>query len=312
MAVQAKQLGFIPSEQINVADYNRLLSKSDMGVYAYSWYMNIVSSKWGIVTNHNQKVFIPIAFKLRPGYKNMYQPFFCMFTVPVNINEEDLVNFLEVLQHNFTHVELHLPFKYKGPLPAGMEATERIRQEVKIDSYTRIKKNYSDNAIRSIKKADKAELELKYDIEPETVVKEFSQNKGADLGDIKPDDLKRLNQLITTAIKNKAGFTVGCYSGDELLASAFFLTHDNRLIYLKGSVNDAGKKQGAMYFIFDSVIKEMGNNFLILDFGGSNVKSVADFYHRLGGKDVTYTRIQSKPRGMTKLVSTLKKLRRRK
>ncbi|MFI5203643.1 MAG: hypothetical protein ACHQF2_04025, partial [Flavobacteriales bacterium] len=182
MAAPTKQLGFIPSEEINFTDYDRFLSKSDMGVYAYSWYMNIVSAKWGIITNHNQKVFMPIAFKLRPGYKNVYQPFFCMFTVPVNVNEEDFINFLDILQHNFSNVELHLPFKYKGKLPDGMVATERIRQEVKIDSYTRIKKNYSDNAVRSIKKADKNELTIAYDIKPETVVKEFSQNKGADLG----------------------------------------------------------------------------------------------------------------------------------
>jgi hypothetical protein len=306
-----KNLEFIPFDKIKTTEYNRVLEKTEMGVYAMSWYMNIVSVKWGIISNPQQKVFLPVAFKNRLGYDNVYQPFFCMFMVPVNIYEENFFTYLQILKEHFHHVEMHLPFRYTGKLPHGMIATDRIRQEVRIDSYTRIHKNYSDNALRSIKKAGKAELQVQYNIKPELVVKEFSKNKGADIGDIKAEDFKRLNMLITASITHDKGFTIGCYNGDELLASAFFLKHDDRLVYLKGSVNEQGKKLGAMYFIFDEVIKELGHEYQLLDFGGSNIKSVAGFYHRLGGKDITYTRITTQPTGVAKIVSTLKKLRRK-
>jgi hypothetical protein len=282
-----------------------------MGVYGLSWYMNIVSVKWGIVSNNQRKIFLPVAYKTRPGYKNIYQPFFCMFTVPVNINETNLNFFLEGMKENFSQVELHLPFVYKGKLPSGITSTLRIRQEMKIDSYKKVRANYSENASRLIKKAEKTDILLKYDISPYEVTKAFANAKGADLKDIKPEDLKRLNTLFTSCIAHDAGFTVGCFQNNELIASAFFLQHDKRLIYLKGSVNETGKKIGAMYYLFDQVIKEKGNNFSILDFGGSNIKSVYDFYHKLGGKDVSYSRITTVPKGVARIVAGLKKIRRK-
>jgi hypothetical protein len=298
--------GFIPSEELKPAEYDKFLAMDDMGVYALSWYMDTVAPKWGIVSNSNQKVFLPIAYKSRTGYKNVYQPFFTMFTIPVNINGDDLFFYLQTLQENFDYTEIHLPFVYNGKLPSGMTAAKRVRQEMRIDSYPLIRENYSDSVVRSLKKAEKAELRLEYNIKPEDVTTQFFNNKGPGLDDIKTDDIKRLNRLIAAAIKNNAGFTVGCYSGKELLATAFFLTHGKRLIYLKGSVNETGKNSGAMYFIFDAVIKEKGNDFAMLDFAGSNVTNVSEFYHRLGGKDVPYTRITSTAKGMAKFIQRIK------
>lgn len=73
-------------------------------------------------------------------------------------------------------------------------------------------------------------------------------------------------------------------------AVACFFVYKNSLTYIHGSVNELGKKSGAMYFLFHELLTRAEKEGLeFVDFGGSNQEPVANFYRSFGGKDQAYS-----------------------
>lgn len=102
-------------------------------------------------------------------------------------------------------------------------------------------------------------------------------------------------------VKRKGAETLGVYDKeDRLCAAAFFMKSDNRITFLKSGVTDYGKANGAMHFLFDTIIKKYSATNNILDFGGSSVETVARFYKNFGSKDCVY--LQLKKNSLSRLV----------
>ena len=53
-----------------------------------------------------------------------------------------------------------------------------------------------------------------------------------------------------------------------------------------------GKTKGAMYLLIDYFVKQYSGNKYDLDFGGSSVESVAQFYKKFGAKDYVYLQVE--------------------
>lgn len=274
-------LRFILLDQSQREKWDRLvLSSPEKTIYQLSWYMDIISDgSWGIVTDENITTGLPIAFKKRTGYKNVYQPFYSMYFNVINplcaIEE-----YLNVIGNEFHQIHITTQTKAKN-------AKTRTCQVLHLKKGI----SYSENAERLIKKARKEGLEVFKHDNGKSVVDLFRKNKGAELKEYKPKDFERLEKLIDSSVKHKNGFCISVSKGKQVLASGFFLTLDDTIIFLKGAVNDAGKKIGAMYLLMDHVITESKSTYTVFDFGGSNNKKVAEFYHKLGGRDITYNEI---------------------
>lgn len=263
-----------------------LLRSNNAYVYGLSWYLDTVCGEhgWGLITNKEITTGLPIAFKKRWGYKNIYQPFYTMFFDVVNpIGSIDV--YLEAIGTLYHHV--HLTCQEK---PLKFPSVNRIRQEMSMQNFD-FKQSFSENAFRLIKKAQKSQLVFSTSTKSREVVNLFKKNKGKELKEYKNKHFTILNQLINECVKRKTGFCAHVEQDGEILAAGFFITFYNRIIFLKGAVNPKGKKNGAMYFLMHQVINQSKEIFNCFDFGGSNAKQVAEFYHKLGGKDVNYAEI---------------------
>lgn len=266
-------------------------------IYALSWYLDITAKeKWMLVTNEKMDLGFPIACKKRTGYSNIYQPFYTMFFNPAgHLSIDDAIETGIKKNHH-----LHITTETK---PTKHSFKERVRQELSLDNFT-----YSENALRQVKKAVKNQLEFSYHESAAGVVKLFKDNKGKELKEYKTTDFSTLKLLIEKSIEKKHGFCAQVKTGNTILASGFFLTYGNRIIFLKGGVSDEGKDMGAMYFLMHHVMEDAKNKYRIFDFGGSNNKNVAVFYHRLGGKDVTYYEVEIDQRNILhKMIGKLRK-----
>ncbi len=304
--------------------WDKLVMESENGnVYSLSWYLDCVTNNsWGLITNKTITTGLPIAFKKRTGYKNVFQPFYTMYfdvINPIGVIEK----YLKIVANEFNH--FHITTQSKS---IGLNVNERIRQEMVLENG--FEKKYSENARREIKKAGKHNLEFGFHENAKEVVSIFKNNKGADLKEYKKADFARLGQLIDVCIKHKHGFCAHVKYEDQILASGFFITYKNRIIFLKGGITDLGKKSGAMYYLMDGVfrkkleirnqkseiqspesnISSLTSNVsrLIFDFGGSNSKNVGDFYRKLGGKNISYNEIVIDKRNLFhKVMGKLKK-----
>jgi hypothetical protein len=307
------QLKFIILNEKQKGLWNKCVNDSVNGnIYSLSWYLDCVTNNsWGLITNDEITTGLPVAFKKRTGYKNVYQPFYTMFFDVINpIGDIDL--YLECIQNEFHKIHITTQ-SYNQQLVAK----SRVRQEMKLNSgFT---KNYSENAIRQIKKAEKAELNFDTHSNAKEVVTIFKKNKGSELKEYKAADFKRLGELIDVCLKHKHGFCAHVKMGKDVLASGFFIHYKTRVIFLKGGLTETGKKTGAMYYLMDQVMnhilkpesrtgKSEKDEIETFDFGGSNNKNVGDFYRKLGGKDLPYLEINIDKRNIIqKVIGKLKK-----
>lgn len=296
------ELCFIIPNEKQKKQWDKLVYESNEGnIYALSWYLDCVSNnQWGLITNAQITTGLPIAFKKRTGYKNVYQPFYTMYFDVINPMDE-IDNYLDVIQHDFH--KIHITTQSYNHNLIGQA---RKRQEMRLDAN--FIKNYSENAIRQLKKAEKSNLVFESHSNAKEVVSIFRNNKGRELKEYKSADFKKLEDLIDSSIKHNHGFCARVKKNEEVLASGFFLTYKNRIIFLKGGVSDEGKKTGAMYFLMDRIINLNVNTFQVFDFGGSNNKNVGDFYRKLGGKDVQYFEIELDKRNiLQKVIGKMRK-----
>jgi hypothetical protein len=148
-----------------------------------------------------------------------------------------------------------------------------------------IRSGYSTNVKRSLKKA--ADLKLKA-ITYQDFQTFFVTQKGENLGSLKKESWLRLAQLFVKAKAMNAAFCVGAFDQERLVASALFFKWKDQLYFMKGTLNDAGKKTGALVYLIDAVLEKYVDECRVLDFIGSNQESIASFYRKFGATDHKY------------------------
>lgn len=281
---------FISRNKIKDEEWNKLLEKLPGGnVYSLSWYMDALSEDWMIARDEKGKNLMLFPFKKKAGVKLIYQPFFSREIVCSLDEKHSPAKIIEKLPKDFRQVEFSLR-DIRGIDPKKFKVEKWKHQVLSLDNeYSQISKGYHDNAKRSIKKAQKENLKLILSDDVDAVIHLFRKSKGDEIKEIKPGDYKKLKSLMETGIKNKKGFCVHILGADDSIISAgYFFDWNNKLIYLKGSANEKGKKVGAMYFMFDELIKKYAGKRLQLDFGGSRITNVATFYKKFGAEDSEY------------------------
>jgi hypothetical protein len=184
--------------------------------------------------------------------------------------------------------------------------TEKKVQFIELkNDYDSIKKKYSENLIRNLKKAEK-NLHIEKNINAGTVINSFRQAQGKILKEFRKENYQQLLHLMKQLESRNMLQTIGAYNAQgKLCASASFMKNHGRIIYLKGGATEEGKQKGAMHIIMDSVIKENAGADFIFDFGGSSVESVARFNKNFGAKEYVYLHL--KKNNLPKAIGWMKK-----
>jgi hypothetical protein len=281
---------FISRNKINDEEWNNLLEKIPGGnVYSLSWYMDSLAENWMVARDAKSKNVMLFPYKKKAGLKLIYQPFFSREIV-CNLDEKHSpASIIEKLPKDFRQVEFSLR-DIRGIDSKKFKVDKWKHQFLSLeDDYSKISKGFHDNAKRSIKKAQKENLKMVLSHDVDAVIDLFRKSKGDEIKEIKTTDYRKLKVLMDTGIKNKKGFCVHVLDADgSIISAGYFFDWNNKLIYLKGSANEKGKKIGAMYFMFDELIKKYAGKKSQLDFGGSRITNVATFYKKFGAEDSEY------------------------
>ena len=68
---------YISHSKLNKVKWDKCISNSfNERIYAYSWYLDIISENWNAIIYKNYKAVFPVIFKNRILFKKYYQPFF--------------------------------------------------------------------------------------------------------------------------------------------------------------------------------------------------------------------------------------------
>jgi hypothetical protein len=290
-------ISYTERKEIDENKWNACIEKAFNGnLYGYAWFLDIVADQWdALVENDYERVF-PLVNKKKFGISYIYQPFFTQqlgLYSTTKLDADVLNAFIKAIPLKFKRIEINLNTLNKS---AEKEFTiiSQLNHELDlIHSYDQISKGYSENLVRNIKKAEKAELSISKNIKPDDIIALFRTNRGKEIGHLHDKDYLRLKRIAYTAMHKGIGNIQGVYDQqNQLVAGAFFILSNNKAIFLFSGLGEEGRKAGAMPFLIDQFIRTHAGQHLTFDFDGSNDSDLARFYRSFGSKECTYQRLE--------------------
>jgi len=291
---------YLFNEDIDRRKWDEAVARSYNGiVYAYSWYLDIVSPEWGALVKDDYKSMMPLTWRKKYGIHYLFQPFFTqqLGVFSIEKSDADLVQqFLAAIPEQFRFVEINLnTFNLFNPSNlSNISIKQNLTHELDlIESYENLAKNYSENLKRNLKKAESNKLQYLISNQPEPVVKLFRENRGAGIAMLKENDYRILIQLIYQAVHlGKASVINVLNNHNELCAGAFIIESNSKAVFLFSGLSAEGKNQSAMPFLIDSFIKQNAGKNMTFDFEGSNDVNLARFYKSFGSKECVYQQVK--------------------
>lgn len=285
---------YLQHGEINKEKWDDCINLSSGGlVYALSWYLDAVHPGWEALVENDYEVVFPLTSGKKFGINYLYQPFFNQKLGAFSRNPGEYINidpFLETLLERFSYVDIKLN---RVNRIAGKEIQVDMNINFELDLYNdieTIRSNYSENAIRNLKKFNSENIILNEENDSDILIRMFRENMGKILPKIRDIHYSGLKKVMDTAFDKGTGrMLIAKNQNGKSLAGAFFITYYNRAVFLFSANTEEGRETRAMYGIIDGFIEENAGKKLILDFEGSNDENLARFYKGFGGKFFYYS-----------------------
>ena len=291
------KIRYLKHEEIEKDKWDNCIEKAFNGIiYAYSWYLDIVSENWDALIEDDYKTVFPLTQKKKYGTNYLYPPFFTqqlgVFSIDM-LTDEKVEQFINSIPSKFKFVEIYLN-KYNTPSDIVYQLKPNKTHELDlIVSYEQLYQKYSTNTKRNIKKAINQSVSIQKNTSANEIINLFRNNRGKDLKTLMENDYNRLNQLINMLIsKNKIEIWSAYNIKNELCAGVFFVNSNHKTIFLFSGRNAEAKENGAISYLINQYIIENAQKNLIFDFEGSNDENLARFYKGFGSKEYIYYQLK--------------------
>jgi len=287
------EIKFVTSKDIDRAKWDQCIANSPFGiVYAYSWYLDRICQKWDALIWGDYLYIMPLVNNRKYGISYIYQPFFTQqlgvfsnFPTEPSIVDQLLNSIPE--QFRLTDMDLNIGNILKTP-NFGFRPNTTYHLNLQPD-ISEIRAAYNSNTKRNIQKAIQNKISISPVIDIERFLEFTKDNLHEKSPEIKQKHYQSLLKVIRYALDHQLGEIYGAWdSGNNLVASVFFVTSNQKCIYLAASSNQTGIEGSAMFLLIDTFIQNNAGKNLILDFEGSNIPGIARFYKGFGAMAETY------------------------
>jgi len=287
----------VKNSLIDRTAWDLCVSRSVNGtVYAYSWYLDIVSDGWDALISGDYETIFPLTFRKKYGVSYLYQPFFTqqlgIFSIR-HITPEIVGSYLKAIPKKYLLAEINLN-SFNRPDESEWTVLQNVNFELDlIEPYDILRKRYAQNTIRNIARALRSEVSIAANTRPEDIVSLFRMNTGRRFGQLKEKDYKRLLRLVYECLRSSKAVCYGAYTCENTLcAGAIMVFSQRKVIFLFSGTDEVARTNGAMSLLIDHFIQDSAGNHLTLDFEGSNDVNLARFYSSFGSTCVEYPSIQ--------------------
>jgi hypothetical protein len=263
--------------------------------YGYTWFLDIVCEDWlGLVVGE-YKIVMPIVLGKKFGIQYSYQPFFTQqlgIYGDMPLSQETVNAFMAAIPKEIKYLEMSLNESNYSPSNGEITRRNNYLLDLKPD-YVKIREKYSGNVLRKMRKAEKANLMMHTMLKPEEFADFYRQHTAPKVEGFKDKHYYMMMRLIYKSMQYNMGFLIGVQNQDkELLAANFFINHPQRLINLMPTSSSRGNDFGAMAFLMDHVISSNAGQYKYLDFEGSMIEGVANFFQGFGAKPANYYHVK--------------------
>lgn len=276
---------YLLNKNIDLVKYDACISKSfNSRIYAFSWYLNCVTDSWDVLVLNNYEAVMPLPKRKKYGINYIYQaPWIQQLGVfsEIKIDKFTITKFLTKIPKKFVLIDYF--FNSENTID-----NKYIKQRVNYTLYLNkdfknIKSNYNKNRKRiSNKNFDNLLLNKKNDID---CFLKFFKTQNFNFKTHK-DSFEKLENLLKS--KNKAVNLWTVSYSNKLIGGIVWLKDKHRITYLLPVANEVAKNNNIPTFLINELIKQHQNTNYILDFEGSMIDGVAQFYKSFGAEKEIY------------------------
>jgi hypothetical protein len=289
---------FIEHLQVDTEKWDACIKRSVNSLpYAFSWYLDIVVLEWDALVLDDYQAVFPLPSRKKFLLQYSFTPFWVQQLGLFYIESEDrhlLSDFISAIPDSYRYIDLNMNH-YTSVIPSELiNIGVRSNYELRLNRpYSDMKKDYSKNLLRNLKKSNENHLQIFKNDSPKNLINLFKLDKGPKMKHFSELDYQNLERIMHVAIHKNCGQVLMAYGeGNQLQAGMFLLFGINRVIFLFSGNTSQGKKNGAMPFLIDSFFKESANSSFTFDFEGSDDKDLARFYKGFGGKNHSYQNLK--------------------
>lgn len=282
-------------QEIDLEKWDECILKAQNGnLFCMSWYLNIIHPNWkALILEGNNKYLavIPLLESHRWGLTFHKQPPLAQLLGPVYFKELKVASGNEICkQFKKRYVLYKYPSKEKF-LSVCHSLVEHYNYVLPLDKpYKKICSGYRRDRKYRIKQAKANELNIKEADSPSKLLTLFRQEVVPKIaGGVSQTSLNHINDIAQYVIDHKNGFLLEASNQkNQTLSAALFIIFRERIIYINSATNNEGRQKNANTLILDWVIEKFAYRNYTLDFEGSDVPGIADFFKSFGAMAETY------------------------
>lgn len=289
---------YVTYDNIDFDKWDECIDKSVNGIfYAYSWYLDMCASPWDALILEDYQAVMPLPKRKKHGILYIYQPYFIQQLGVFSrhrLSAETTEKFIGAIPSLFRYANFNL--NVYNQLPHGFDALSDRGVTHELDlilPYDRLRKNYSDNIKRNIKKAQKNGVFVTPNARPEDIIRMFRAQKKPYHVPFKETDYKVLKHLIYAGIHKGMVDVLAAYSDtNNICAGIVFYKSHGKAVWLFSGATPEARENGAMSLLVDHFIQTNAGKEMVLDFEGSSNPGLARFYKGFGSKKCTFLQIR--------------------
>ena len=256
-------------------------------VYAKIDFLDLMSDQWDAIVIDNYRAIMPIPFRKKWGIRYVYQvPFIQQLGLIGTYDDTELLECLKLMQETFRYG--NYAFNFLNTTGVATVAKNYVLDLT--PDYQTIAKGYRNDHRRNLQWDRIRQLEYrKTEAVAETIhlYRELYHHKFQHV------PRQSFEHLIRFAQRRPAQAIVREARENGKLSSAILALKDNKRLYtLVSATTEQGKKTAANRFLLDRLIREFAGNDLLLDFEGSDLPGVAEYYEGFGAALQPYSVIK--------------------
>lgn len=246
--------------------------------------MDAMAKQWsGLVLNDYEAV-MPLSWNKKYGITYLYQP---PFVQQLGIYSKTAVStavqelFITAAKQRFRFAEIFVNVSF------GEARTNFILPLNR--PYQQIRQDYKKDLFKNLKHADSFLLHYEATNDIAAAVDLYQVYYAARTPHVKQRDYEQLVTACATAQQHDMlRIRKVVDEKNSILAIALLLKDNQRLYNILSTVTTAGRQCEANHYLFDQLIQEFSGQQLTLDFEGSSIAGIADFYKKFGAVDEPY------------------------
>lgn len=286
---------YLKNNEIDKTKWNICIDTASNGlIYGYAFYLDAVCKNWDCLILNDYESVMPITWKKKYGIYYLYQPFFAasLGVFGNNLSEEILTSFLESVPKKFNYWDIYLN---RGNVfsTSNFKLYQRSNYILNLkSSYKNISAKFSKNHLRNIQRAVNSGYTAQKNIPVKDVIT-LAQKQSKNFSSISTADYKNFQMLYEQLSKTNKAICYGVFNekGKLISSCVYFFSHSRAYYILAGNHPD-GRRSGASHFLINAFIKDNAEKDLILDFEGSSIASLANFYSKFGAQEEKYAAIK--------------------